>query len=389
MIKLVDVVNFNSDASALGSKNWLNVLDGGKEAEMYKFLQLYVENKRPVTFGWVGNTAIEMFQTNPECIALINDHPDIFEVVLRPLSHDLALLWGKSVFNANVETGIKVTRKLFRNVSPFFLPPEFALKNVQLGLLKDMDVEGVFTHLDRMKADHKETVPREPYLMHGLFDTRIKAIPFQPGLTQAYLNDIQQYDYVNLETNLAHLQSGTYFSWRDGESPFLIPETLKREEHFLRYTNPNVSFVKLSEGVSDYHFRQPDDGEYPYYPISTLVPWFGDFRFYWFITELKDMERHFTSMSPLKKVLFLSLANSDILSSIEKNRVHISLVQGNPRTETEYTIHRKSKNINGGEFLEMMDWTDEKVDSFLNNSGKPHHTKLWLRYKFLTDNGFI
>ena len=42
MSVLVDVVNFNADASCLDSARWLQALTGGAESEFCRWLNLYV-----------------------------------------------------------------------------------------------------------------------------------------------------------------------------------------------------------------------------------------------------------------------------------------------------------------------------------------------------------
>lgn len=48
---LVDVVNFNADASCLSSKQWMEDLKGGKRSKFYQWLLLYVNKKKKYHLG--------------------------------------------------------------------------------------------------------------------------------------------------------------------------------------------------------------------------------------------------------------------------------------------------------------------------------------------------
>ena len=51
MNNLIDVVNFNADASCLPSDKWIDILKGGKESHFYKWLELYVSLKKKINLA--------------------------------------------------------------------------------------------------------------------------------------------------------------------------------------------------------------------------------------------------------------------------------------------------------------------------------------------------
>src|SRR6266516_272399 len=129
MKRMVDVVNFNADASCLSSSSWLAMLQNGDGSLMVQWLRLYVKYGKKVTLGFPGSTVADIVIHNPEAINLINSHPDIFEIVLRPFAHDIALLRLGKGFAVNFESGCRVIMNEFCQVTPWFLPPEFMLTN--------------------------------------------------------------------------------------------------------------------------------------------------------------------------------------------------------------------------------------------------------------------
>ncbi len=72
---LVDIVNFNADASCLSAQRWLEALRGGAESELCAWLGGYVETKSRVTLGFIGGTLADIAILNHEAVDLINAHP--------------------------------------------------------------------------------------------------------------------------------------------------------------------------------------------------------------------------------------------------------------------------------------------------------------------------
>jgi hypothetical protein len=88
--RLVDIINLNADASCLSTKRWMNALNGGKSSELYRLLESYVIQKCKINLGIIGSTLAEIQKFNPECISLINNTPEIFEILIRPFIHSLS-----------------------------------------------------------------------------------------------------------------------------------------------------------------------------------------------------------------------------------------------------------------------------------------------------------
>ena len=100
---VVDIVNFNADASCLPSSIWLEALKGGTNSVICQWLSLFIKNKRKVTLGFTGSTIADIKIFNPDAIKIINENKDIFEIILRPWSHDISLYRTDSLFIYNVD----------------------------------------------------------------------------------------------------------------------------------------------------------------------------------------------------------------------------------------------------------------------------------------------
>src|SRR5260221_13154521 len=116
MTRVIDVVNFNADASCLAAAEWLAILDGGRRSRLCKWLDIYVTLRRRVVLGFIGGAIADLATFNPEAIALINANHDIIEVVLRPFSHDIGLLRRTRGFSVNLNLGRPVARRQFQKV---------------------------------------------------------------------------------------------------------------------------------------------------------------------------------------------------------------------------------------------------------------------------------
>ena len=88
---VVDIVNFNADASCLSSSIWLDALQGGTNSKICQWLELFVRNNKKVSLGFTGSTLADIKKFNPDAINIINEKKDIFEIILRPWSHDISL----------------------------------------------------------------------------------------------------------------------------------------------------------------------------------------------------------------------------------------------------------------------------------------------------------
>ena len=188
MTVLVDVVNFNADGSCLAAERWLGALGGGEGSAMCRWLGRYVAAGKPVTLGFVGGTVADLVRYNPEAIALVNAHPGLFEVVLRPFSHDVGLLRTAAGFRLNFERGREIVQREFRSVVPWYLPPEFMLNNEQVTALAEWGVAGTFVNADRFKDEVQRRLPAQPYVVSGVLGGRLPCVPFAGRLADAYLD---------------------------------------------------------------------------------------------------------------------------------------------------------------------------------------------------------
>lgn len=349
--RLVDVINLNSDASCLSSSRWLNAILGGKESELYNILLCYVENRQKVNLGFVGSTLAEIIELNPDCIDLINRCPQNFEIIYRPFVHSLSILWRDETFKRNYDLGKQLTESTFSNVSNWYLPPEFALRNSQIYLLAKEGV-GTFIHPKRMKKKIKDVSIEGYGFISGIHKSELKYLGFTESFDRYYLELLQKY------TSDVLFNDGTIIGWRDGESPFLLPDSLQREKYFVKKSSEKFERLFLSELDPDVHFE--DVKSVNSYPQNSLLPWMGGFRLYWYVQEVKNIENNLNETSLLKRKLFMFLLNSDILSCTEKSdvQIEISPLKG----DSDYVkllIPRVEKNLDAEEILYLIKNIDE------------------------------
>src|SRR5437868_4325557 len=101
------------------------MLQGGSNSYFYQWLKVYVDAGKKISLGITGSTVSDVASYNPESIELINSNNNIFEIILRPYAHDIALMRSTQGFLFNLEMGMKVLNKEFKNITAFYLPPEF------------------------------------------------------------------------------------------------------------------------------------------------------------------------------------------------------------------------------------------------------------------------
>lgn len=389
MHKLIDVVNLNADASCLSSEKWLKMLEGGIESYFYQWLKVYVDANKKISFGITGSTVSDIASFNPEAIDLINQHPNIFEIILRPYSHDIALMRSTQSFLFNLDTGMKVLNKEFKNVTPFYLPPEFMLTNEQVKLLADKNVQGTFINALRFKPEIRQRLPEHPYMVKGLFDSQLKCVPFESKLTSAYLNSIHFYDSTYWNAVFHQRKHDYYFSWRDGESSFFVPDGNYREATWLEGENEEIKRVFISEIINELAFDNNanlKENHYHYYPIHSFSAWMKEFRMLGFLGKLQDMENDVSSMSTDESALWLQLINSDILSAIEKDSPTIKIKTGKHTDEIiEHTIWRCERGMEGEEYLELLYQSKRNKNGgiYFNKSDNPHIKKIKSRVDYL------
>jgi hypothetical protein len=388
MTDVVDVVNFNADASCLPDAAWLDALEGGAGSALCRWLRLYVEHERPVVLGFVAGAVADMAMLNPEAIALVKAHPEIFEVLLRPFAHDIALLRSTAGFAHNVALGERTLRREFRRVVDYFLPPEFMLTSQQVRQLQDAGVGGLFINPARFKDELQGRIPQSPYVLEGVLGSRLDCIPFAGPLTEAYLRAIHFYDATPWNDAVAAAgEGGIAFSWRDGESSFLVPDGLAREAAWLQGEAGGVRRRHLGDVRGGLAFAELDarGNTFRTYPTHSFSAWFKENRMLGFLGRLQQFEARLDAMSTDARVLWLQAINSDILSAVEKDSPTIRLGDGPGHPGSRpFTIWRSERGFEGEDFLARLERLLDHGDAgFADDAHRPHIRKLKARVDYV------
>lgn len=394
MKQLVDVVNFNPDASCLSSKKWLDALKGGKKSLLCRWLKLYVKYCKKVVLGFTGAAVADMKIINPEAVELVNANSDIFESVLRPFSHDNSLLRTAYGFSLNYELGRRVINNEFRRVINFFLSPEFMQTNEQIEFLSLNGAGGVFINPDRFKEEIKFKIPDKAYYVCGAFDSRLKCIVFKGELTNFYLKSVHFYSSASWNRQICGYEERVVFSWRDGESVFLLPDSINREKSWLEDESEKIERIFLSESVENIEFlsvADDDDSRCRHYPIHSFAAWVKEFRMIGFLSRLQRLENRLSGFSEYEKLLWLMSINSDILSSVEKDSPIIKIITGRDSKSEDYTIWRSERGYEGEEFLSLLERSclDKDRMSYFQTSSNAHIEKARARFKYLLDEALL
>jgi hypothetical protein len=384
---LLDVVNFNADASCLPVDRWMSALEGGEGSELHRWLASYVQAHKKVSLGLIGATVAEIAQLNPEALALINAHPDIFEILLRPFAHDIALLRDAVSFSLNVQLGKQTLARELPAVMPYFLPPEFMLTNEQISLLGDLGVEGVFINSGRFRQQIARRIPTVPYRVEGVLGSKLACLPLADSLTRGYLDSLHAWSANAWNNALAGQQHDLAMSWRDGESWLLFPDGLAREQAWLAgesaVTRVHVRDVLQGRSLAE---RTSDPALWWSYPVHSFFEWVKEFRMFGYLRALRDAEQRLASLSPDEIVLWLCAAGSDVLSAVEKDDPVVQLWPREGDTPVSYAIVRSPRGYEGEEYLALLQrWTDPRARAFLDASTAPHLVRLKLRQRYVRD----
>jgi len=390
MTRVVDVVNFNADASCLRAQEWLRILEGGADSSLCQWLGTYVARQKRVVLGFVGAAVADIRMANPEALALINAHPQVFEAVIRPFAHDIGLLRSSAGFATNLSLGMATVTREFDRVVNFFLPPEFMLTSGQVRQLSEAGVDGVFINSARFKDELSGRIPERPYLLHGAMGSQLKCIPFSGALTEAYLQSIHSYDGSFWTRAIASAgPDGLAFVWRDGESSFLLPDSVAREAAWLDGESGSIERRFLSEQLDELAFsgKEGDGNAFRSYPTHSFSAWFKENRMLGFLGRVERIEHRLGEMSVDARAIWLQAINSDILSAVEKDSPTISLsYPGDSGRGTEsFTIWRADRGFEGEDFLERLERLMEQGDyQFAADAAeRPHIRKLQLRATYL------
>lgn len=386
MKRFVDVVNFNADASCLSSHKWLEALQGGNNSPFVRWLRIYAGLGKKMVLGFPGATVADIFRHNPEAIALINAHSDIFEIIIRPFSHDIALLRMGRGFLTNLDLGIATIRSEFTNICNYFLPPEFMLTNEQIVQLQERGILGIFINPSRFTTELEQRIPDTPYMIRGLFNTSMGCIPFHGRLTACYLHALQKFNSSGWNAGIMESPAEVVFSWRDGESSFLLPDGLDRESYWLSHEDPGIRREHLG-GLMPKFMPWEKLAEHCYrsYPVHSFSAWMKEFRMLGFISRIRSIEERLNRMTPNQVACWLMTINSDILSAIEK-RSPVVLINRMPASKDmlEYTIVRSERGFEGEEYLALLDLVLSGGDMpNMTSLSAPHLVKWHTRISYL------
>ena len=373
---VVDIVNFNADASCLSSSIWLDALQGGTNSKICQWLELFVRNNKKVSLGFTGSTLADIKKFNPDAINIINEKKDIFEIILRPWSHDISLYRTDSLFIYNVELGIRTIKSEFGSVSNYYLAPEFMITSRQIELISKMGIEAIFINPDRYQNDIKRRIIPTPHIVYGTSESTIKCIAIHGRTTQKYLSSCQLNDPKIWDKFIQDFPDDLIFSWRDGESFLLIPDGLSREEYLLQGESENINRKKLQSLEINYEDSSLyDRSYYKSYPIHSFTAWIKEMKMMWYVDRIRKIENNFSKLSDLQITLLLQLINSDILASVEKISPKIKLkIKG---VIEDFIIYRSERGFEGEDYLQLID------DPNFRNDSAPHIKKLIARHEYL------
>jgi len=390
MSRVVDVVNFNADASCLAAETWLRMLQGGASSQLCQWLGLYLRQQRKVVLGFVGSAIADIAVLNPEAIELVNHHPEIYEILLRPFAHDIALLRSTRGFATNLSLGMLTISREFRNVVDYFLPPEFMLTSSQVEHLSSRGVKGTFINSARFKGELQGRIPNTPYVLEGVLGAKLNCISLAGELTDAYLQSIHFYGGEAWNDAIErNSRDGVAYSWRDGESCFLLPDSVAREAAWLADETPGIERRHLSEEIARSSFSGIEEHGKAFgsYPTHSFSAWFKENRMLGFLGQVQRFESRLEEMSIDARTLWLQVINSDILSAVEKDSPTILLreAEGNNIAAKPFTIWRTERGFEGEDFLVRLERLIERGDdAFAADAGRrPHIMKLKIRSDYL------
>lgn len=386
MTILVDLVNFNADASCMDSARWLNALAGGAESEFCRWLRLYADQRKRVMLGLTGATVADLSSRNPEALELIRSRPDIFEGVLRPFSHDVAPLRSRAGFARNVGLGQQAIRNQFPRVCNFFLPAEFMLSNEQVALLAQRGITGVFVNASRLSNDVRARVPTQPYWLRVFGGLRLGCVPVAGELTHAYLDGLHHFDPAGWSEKVCAGPTAVKVVWRDGESSFFLPDGLARERHWLEGERGfNRAF--LSDLRLDYREeRDIEPDQLHSYPAHSVLAWMREFRMLGYLGRLQKLEERVDNFDPAETALWLQAINSDVLSAVEKPSPRFQLTPEPGSEPVPHILRRAERGYEGEESLSILEHLRHGQAGLFKRflaTTNPHAAKLSGRYAYL------
>jgi len=318
MSVLIDIVNFNSDASCLSSYKWMKSLGGGKNSRLCKMLDNYIRFKRKVNVGFTGMTVKDMACFNPEATEKINNHPEVFQILLRTYSHDLSPLRDNKGFVLNLDMGLSAIKSNFKNTTDIFLQNEIIVRNRGIEELARKGIRAIFINRDKYGPDLKFRIPRQSFYFYGINDAKMLTIPFSENLTFAYLAQLHGAEPFSLWRKLIE-RDNTNILWRDGESALLFPGGIELEgKLFERERDSKIQTAHISEKMNDFckcAEKKPQAYQVKHFPGYPLTHWLSDFKMFSIFQTIGIVERDIDKCSPLLQRLWTMGISSDIFSS--------------------------------------------------------------------------
>ncbi|MFH1302090.1 MAG: hypothetical protein ABIK07_13595 [Planctomycetota bacterium] len=388
MTVLVDVVNFNADASCMSAAKWLDILKGGPLSLMYRWLGLYVRLRKKMVIGFTGATVADLATINPDSIALVNSHPEIFQVIWRPFAHDVGLLRTSRGFTENATLGWEVIKREFPHAQKYFLPPEFMITNEQVGCLCRNGTRGIFIYPQRFSVEIQRRIPKAPYKVKGLLGCKLTCYPFDSEATEVYLDAIHRYETSRWNQILIDAAASLFFCWRDGESSFLVPNGIEREEFWLSGETQTIErkfLTEIEDSVTE-NCGNTENDRYLSYPVHSFSAWMQELRMLGFIKRAQQIEERLDALTTREKAIWLQVINSDILSAVEKQPPQIKMrLEPDSHLLFECTLQRSERGFEGEEFLYLLEMVEKESQArkYLEHAQAPHMIKLRGRMQYL------
>jgi hypothetical protein len=261
------------------------------------------------------------------------------------------------------------------------------LTNEQIVQLREQKVAGAFINPARFSAEIKKRLPTTPYSLRGLFNARLHCIPFEGKLTEGYLHALHMFDCSRWNAGVQAAAQDVVFSWRDGESSFLLPDGLARESFWLNNEEP--TFARKHIGELDLEFvpsERLEEHYYHSYPVHSFSAWMKEFRMLGFINRVQRIEEGLERLTSEQVYYWLMIINSDIMSAIEKRSPVVTLKSAPGSAATfDFTIRRSERGFEGEEYLAILEaaLASNSMPHYVTSSALPHVMKWRNRIKYL------
>jgi hypothetical protein len=221
--------------------------------------------------------------------------------------------------------------------------------------------------------------------VQGILGAKLNCIPFHGELTNTYLKSLQLADSDIWNEKLEAIDDQQLYFWRDGESPFLIPDGVHREKSWIsgecgaeriHLNDLNLSFSEIDSA---------EEGLLHSYPVHSFTAWVKEFRMFGFLNRLYEIESDFLRLDEEGRSLWLLVINSDILSAIEKHSPVIDLLEMGRGDIIRYTIDRSERGYEGEELLALIERVlrGESLQPLLELLAPSHRERVKARLDYL------